>query len=408
MNMQSQRSQSKLPQKRQATGTFPGFVRRMGFFWLPIFVVIVCGLELFLWRSGETWPISRVLEFQAGHSRSIFLRKHFGQDIYAYKWMAVMQKQPEVVVLGSSRVMKFRAEMFGLTSVFDRPAQFYNCGGMIQSTKDLQLGVSMLLKAYIPKVAIIGVDMWWLNGNVHQSRRLQDEIQYDATADWRQHLQAFRNIVKSREEFKEVIIATQKQRIHEGIGLGTVAGGGAGFRADGSIRGSRDRLPIQGGEWKYVDAESPPVKHRVLTQTGQFVPADSLSNQRLEELKAAISELRGLGVFVIVLLPPLSNEVDEILQMHQEQKKLLEDYRTIVPELCKQLEVACFDASTPAKLGLDDRYMADGFHGEETLHLHILKHLLQLPQISRIFPAAAQVVDVALTSEETNFWHPKL
>lgn len=408
MTMATNQPEQSMNRKGTTPRTFRKFALRLGLFWLPIFLVVVCGVETMLWRSGETWPIGRVIDFQKLHPDFVFLRRYFGQDLYSYKWQALMQKRPDVVVLGSSRVMKFRAEMFGLTSITSSRSQFYNCGGMIQSAKDFEEGVDLLLAVYNPKLVIIGVDMWWLNGNYTQKSRIREEVDYDAALDWRQHMQCFRNLIKSREALKEALSAPEKSHALKCIGLGSVAGGGIGFRSDGSISGRKDQLPVRDGVWHYVDAESPPVRERAQKNTKQFIPTDGLSRERLDQLERAISGLRNRGVRVIAFLPPFSNEVAEIIQSSPEQRRIWAEYREIVPQLFKKLEVPCLDASTPARLGLDDRYMVDGFHGEETMHLHILKHLLELPECAGFFPDAAATIDTALASKETNFWYPKM
>lgn len=393
--------------RRTEHRTFPRFVLRISLFWLPILIVGVGGIEILLWRSGETWPISRVIQFQAAHPNRVFLRKHFGQDLYSYKWNTLMQKQPEVLVLGSSRVMKFRAEMFGLTSAPEKPAQFLNCGGLIQSTDDLESVVKMLPPTYTPKVAIIGVDMWWFNKNYRQTARVQQEATSDAVLDWRQHLECFKKLLTSRQEFQEALHASKLSGKAPGIGLGTLAGSGMGFRADGSIRGNHENLPIHDGVWRYIDSEKPPVKDRVNNQNKQFPPTDGLSKIHLEQLKRAILQLRRRGVFVIVILPPVADEIAALLTVSPGQQKIWAEYKTVLPDMFKQLDLPILDASTPSNLGLDDRYMADGFHGEETLHLHLIKKLIQNERVAMLFPRAASLVDKALSYSQTNYWFPR-
>jgi hypothetical protein len=55
-------------------------------------------------------------------------------------------------------------------------------------------------------------------------------------------------------------------------------------------------------------------------------------------------------------------------------------------------------------MGLDDRYMIDGIHGGETLHVHVLRRMLRDPRVAEALPEAAGVLDAALGSSRTNFW----
>jgi hypothetical protein len=54
-------------------------------------------------------------------------------------------------------------------------------------------------------------------------------------------------------------------------------------------------------------------------------------------------------------------------------------------------------------LGLDDRYMIDGIHAEETFHVHMLRRMLGDPRLAALLPGTLPVLDAALSSPKTNF-----
>src|SRR5439155_4314495 len=68
-------------------------------------LVLLLGEAVLQW-SGELWPIDRVLAYQRTHPDSLFLRAT-DQVFYAYKYRAIVETRPGILVAGSSRTMKF-------------------------------------------------------------------------------------------------------------------------------------------------------------------------------------------------------------------------------------------------------------------------------------------------------------
>src|SRR5438128_5735591 len=100
------------------------FVLRVALFWLPLLVVGALA-EVVMWRTGETMPIEAVLEAQDRDPEVLFMRKYLDELPRQYRYQRLEKNQPKVIALGSSRVLEFRAEMFGE----DGP-RFVNAGGL--------------------------------------------------------------------------------------------------------------------------------------------------------------------------------------------------------------------------------------------------------------------------------------
>src|SRR6266496_2172656 len=127
-------------------------------FWTSVLLLLLLE-ELVFYRIGEIWKISRVSETQASRPDSLFLRRLFDQQFYLYKFNEIQRRRPEVLALGSSRVMQFRAQMFGEDSKV-----FYDAGGIVQCIEDLTLVLHQMPELK-PRVVILGVDMWWFNAD---------------------------------------------------------------------------------------------------------------------------------------------------------------------------------------------------------------------------------------------------
>ncbi len=373
-------------------------------FCAPI-LLLVSFEELVFYRGGETWTIEQVSRDQRSRADSLFLRRLFDQQFYLYKFNEVRRREPEVLALGSSRVMQFRAAMFGADG-----QSFYNAGGMIQCVGDLTL-VLKQMPDLRPRVVILGVDIWWLNNdwdkaNLDNSDR-GSAHPTDAAISWEAHLLALRRIwlnegdvFKSWKRYLEVLLSPRENRVGLAAQLDN-----CGFRAtDGSYAFPPNESPSP----ESLERLSAIHLRRIAEEDMQFLPSPGLSPRLLNELRGDLLELNRRGVLVIGFLPPFSSPVVRALEGSKHQKDLWHQYAREIPALFAELNLPCIDASTSTNLGLDDRYMRDGVHAMETFHLYLLRAMLDDPRVERALPTARGSVTNALASHLTDAWHPDL
>ena len=180
---------------------------------------------------------------------------------------------------------------------------------------------------------------------------------------------------------------------------------GSGFRVDGSVQ-QKIELPANSAEWKFVDREHPPVIDRVRQGIVNFHPTAELSAPRVERLAAALERYRRQGVRLIGFAPPFSTEVYRELTTDPRHRNFFRAFERKLPEVFAQAGFPYYDASNLASLGLDDRYMFDGFHAAETFHLHLLqKMLVVFPEVGTMLPKAGRAADALLRSERTNYYY---
>ena len=354
-------------------------------FFLPLLAVLVA-IGGVVWRTGETWPTSKVVRMQSEHPERIFLRGVLDQGFYRYKFFALNDRRADVVVLGSSRMMKFRHEMFGTDS-------FYNAGGLIQSSNDLRWWADTT--TWLPRVMLVGIDMWWLNPNFSYEPRTLPQAWDERTGDWKSHLAAIRGSIL-RPELLEPLLRSDPSAI--GLGART---SGRGFRGDGSLRSGL--TPPR--EFHYRDRENPTVPDRIRRGVGQFPFADSIDGKKWIELTNTLLMLRSHGTEIIVILPPFSTEAITALMNTPRQREFYPLFRRQLTTWLEQHRFIYLDASDPRDLGLDDRYFTDGYHAEETLHLHLLARLLARDTVRMMLPNASTAVNRALQSPRTNYWY---
>ena len=110
---------------------------------------------LFLWRAGELSSLSDIVARQ-GQTGTVY-GSAVHDDSFAYKLQLVSTAKPNVIALGSSRVLQFRQAHFTET--------FINADRAMTTPAEEIKFLDALLPRHKPKVVILGVDFWWFNPN---------------------------------------------------------------------------------------------------------------------------------------------------------------------------------------------------------------------------------------------------
>lgn len=348
--------------------------------------------------SGEAWSVDRVLAFQRSHDDSRFLRA-LDQAFYAFKYRGIEERRPSILVLGSSRTMKFRAGMFG-----ERGSGFFNAGGMVNSLSDLHAFCFTRPPARVPDTLILGIDLWWLNDRVQPTYRFEEEIDRNRAWTFDQHIVGLRWLLLRPSVVGSELLSLAARRDSNSIGLGAREGRG-GFRPDGSFATA---VPVPRPGDAFVDREDPPIIDRVRTATANFIPAEGVSPARLAMLASVLDEYQRQQRLVIGYLPPFSSAVAQQLATDRRQGAFFAEFRRVVPALFRALGFPVVDASDTGALDMDDRAMSDGFHGEETIHARAVRLMLNDPRVRAAFPGAGAEIERALASPRTNGWQVDL
>lgn len=362
-------------------------------FWLP-FLVLLFVFESTLWRHGEIWPIKRVVEHQNVFPNSIFLRQLFDQRYSNYHYLYLKDHAPDVVALGSSRTMMFRKEMFG-----DDAQRFRNAGGSLWVASDLNSFLDALPN-FRPRVVIFGVDQWWLNADIRAPQSFSDSMRSeDPIFDWRGHVTGCRRFIRDPRAAELLLGSSNTDR----IGL-AARFSNAGFRSDGSWKLGIP-APTTVGGWRFVDRASVPHRIRIMEPGDHFAATKGVGPSELHQIRRGLMRLKERGCLVVGFAPPFSSESAILMKTLPSQSGLWSEYQERIPDLFRDLDLPFIDASTPSKLGLDDRYMSDGYHAVETLHLHLLLRMLADDRVHRALPSARVAVEKLLRAPQTNYFY---
>ncbi|WP_133614256.1 hypothetical protein [Dongia mobilis] len=332
----------------------------MAVFSVPLVLagLVVSGLYKFLERTGETMgPVA------AAH-RQAETGEKYGAALayrpYAFKLERYRMVQPDVLLVGSSRVMAFAGEGFS--------ASVYNAGGAANTIDQAMAFIDAALALHKPKSVLLGLDFWWFNPN------RDDEI--DTT------MQDTDAIRISLTQLAEPLQWLSDGRISPGQ---LVAGMLPGYQAPPGI-GALAQFVGQGwdrhGRYDYgmlyegglhsedENFERTLERLRKAKASSKFNVAVLPFEESIAELNTIVGKLRAEGIEVVLFLPPVAPPV--LSQLTDNPDDLL------IPAWVDSVWATgapVIDAQDPAEIGSGPCEFIDGFHGGEVTYLRILDRI---------------------------------
>jgi hypothetical protein len=312
--------------------------------------------EVALWRLGETVPLASAAA--EPDQESIWGRALLSQQFDVLKWAAWVERRPDVVALGSSRVMQIRGALFGTS--------FYNAGGLLQDLGDLDHVVDALESGELPrpKLLLLGVDPWWFSSATSLRGGASDRR--DDTWSFAAHVGAWRGLLRA-------ILSGDDWGANRDPATGASCFGLRARRLGDGERGS-DGSHQYGSflrefvaDPRYRDREVPPMVERVAAGTHQFAPG-ALAPERVERFTAVLGRLAATsGMAVAILVPPVSSEVAGAIAARPDFANTWQAAEAAILASAATAGVPVSGPHVPGDLSLDDRAMFDGVHAGEVL-----------------------------------------
>lgn len=336
---------------------------KLAAFALP-FAFVVLILTGGLVYIGESMPLALVVRQQMG-STPVLYRPQYGSQDINFKTLSINMRQPEVVAIGSSRVLQFRA---GLLT--ENPGAFYNAGGPAWQLSDVR-GVLQNLTT-TPEVLILGVDYVWFNA-AYEPDELTEPLD-----DFNRLFASNRSVMQAVFEGKSFDLNRLLARQNPG-GAGIAYGlraitDGHGFRNDGSE---------QYGDFlvgRYLHQPTERERHIKWMRNGRemYVYGDTLDADALAEFNSLLAWCKERGITVIGFAPPFTPSLyNEMMQRGQHsymQKPGLDS-------MFAAHGFTFFDFSDGGQFGSDDDFY-DGWHGSERVYLRLYMHMVEaLPDV---------------------------
>ncbi len=356
-----------------------GFVIKFLLFLLPPMLLIGFA-EYVLFQTGESWPVEKVIEVQRRDSveKVLYMRGILSQQFNSYKIEGIKTFEPKLLIVGSSRVMKFRKEFFPSMA-----EEFYNAGGILQCVGDFKAFVSLLenKEIPIPEYLIVGIDPWWFKqDNIPSKTWLSKERLIDHATTLTGHQLALRRLLLNPDKAKSAFMSSNSS--HH---LGVVAIlQEAGFRLDGSKSTSSHLVAELDQNPVYEDREQPPIIERIREQkTTRFTVSD-VSLENLEMMIDCFKIVKNLGVEVIAYFPPFSDESYEALEGSLPLAEWWHFYKEEVINGISSTVNNVINLTYPKEMNQDQLLFIDGIHPGEIFVALQIKYFFQKMEAEEI------------------------
>ncbi len=335
------------------------------FFKILLIMVALCAVTLlpysFMWlyKSGDV-ALERVVETQATGKFAIF-GSGVSQDFVDYKLNLYRAVKPEVVALGSSRVMQFRSTYFN--------NKFLNVGGTAGNIAVLRSTVQAMLKAHKPEAVILGLDFWWFNEKwekdpYNEVPPTSGSYAYSFDALKKPYEWLFggkigldRFFAPLNDGFSPDMYGIMAQRAREGFG------------SDGSWYYTAD---ITGAQ-KPFDFKFQDTLNQVRNGIKAFYHAPKISQEHIDAFGEIYCALRSRGIKTFVFISPIAPTVLAEMQTRKDKYPHLFELR----EELRMRGIEVMDFTDPRTFSSNDCEFVDGFHGGDVAYLRMLKRMAQ-------------------------------
>ena len=326
-----------------------------------------------LYLSGELTPDERVIEEQLESKALVLFGPAYRDFKGNFKLRSVVRRMPDVLVLGTSRVLQFRAQLFA------NPAAFYNAGLGVVHLRHFRQFLEMLPPERAPSLLIIGLDQKFFAAS---ERDIAIELYGTEAPSW---------VMANKWATVSLDYMRGKYRLSDAwsdsedaprIGLAARVDG-KGVRNDGSYRyGDYLRNP---DVRNHTDRDFEASLYWISRGSGGFPWGPGIGQAALDEVAQLLESCRNRRIRVVAFLPPFAHAVYERQASMPQFRYVLEIERDLRP-IFERFEGELFDFSDLASVGASDVETVDGSHGSEAayvrLFLRMLEHSVILPSFA--------------------------
>jgi hypothetical protein len=373
---------------------------RRGKFWIKLMIYLLpftigfMALTGTLVYMGESMPLRWVVWHQQQDDNVLF-RYRYGNRDPQFKQLATNVRQPEVLAIGSSRILQFRAGFFSRN-----PDAFYNAAGPAWELEQVIDLVTGLDRDALPGVLILAIDPPWFHDDYDSG------MVFDDVSDFANLFIVNRSFIQdvlTGERFDRDGFDTSAywQRVEPGTGglaLGLRAiRDGHGFRSDGSEQYG-DFL-VAGWLWQPQQREN----HLNMMRSGEdmYIYGDTISETRLQALDELLTFAAEHEIYVIGFLPSYMPSLWDEMTARGNHSYIT----ALTPRLAALFDVygfPFFDFSNGAWIGVEDEEFFDGWHASELGNLRLYQHMLDaLPEVLGLYSDRNVLGQIAAAASDT-------
>ncbi|RDU59471.1 hypothetical protein [Helicobacter marmotae] len=333
-------------------------------------------------RIGEHNSFAFIVRTQL--ERNALYGTALNENVFAYKLELLKAKKPEIIALGSSRVLPFR-EVFFNTS-------FINAGNAMNTLNEGIDFVQSLLTFHKPKLIILGLDFWWFS----ESYPNYTKGEYRSITGRQISSSKIKDIFSliSKNTFFESKYIFNNDFISNPYTHLNTLGINAMYRSQGFLKDGSYLYGFIFSTQATKDSHFADTLWRIDQGVQKFEYVKSFAKERLKNLDTLLGLLNDNHIEVVVFIPPLAPEVFQTMQKMGEKYAYIDK---LFDTLDKSLQM--FNYHNPKKLSADSCEFIDGFHGGDIFYAKILLDMAQSIKTLETFVNTAYLSDIINTHQ---------
>lgn len=351
------------------------YLKNATIFLLPIAIIILIPSMVLRASAEAFYNINNVISLE--NDTPYVLGYAFngkGTNYEYFKLQKTIKIKPEVLVLGSSRVLQFREYMFN--------AKFYNAGFSVGAIDDYLTFLKLFPKDYKPKLIVMGFDQWMFNPNYYNSKKVYSSGLYTENKSlhvdngFSNLLNVYKDMFNGKINYQNI---NQKKADTLYFGLNATINK-KGFRNDGSFdyginhKYYNDFTTVHDFFAREMTAISNNKKY--------FTYGEEISTEALSKFEELLAYCNKQQIKLVAFLPPLPNTVTFKMQQTGKYIYINEIKKHLIP-LSEKYNSEFYDLTDIESLSLDEQYI-DGHHGNEDVYGQLLKVISKLNPGSHI------------------------
>jgi hypothetical protein len=343
------------------------FLKTLLIFSIPILIFSLPPLKV-LYSTGELYKNSdAVIALEQKYLLGYASNDDYHRNL---KWKYLkINPQKDLVALGSSRVLQFRAEMFD--------SSFYNAGYIISSLSEYVPFLESLPKEKQPQYLIISLDQWLFNSDYDSLVKKKEKIE----EKWTVPSMNFYPLKLYIRIWKDILSKTYNvwniEREQEILRYGMYATiFDYGYRNDGSFDYGIEIVRHLTNDTIMNDYNFKDTRRKLTEGTEFFQFGDKVNPLALEELDKILRYCKDNNIVLIGFLPPISDKVNHWLSTSGKHSYIPKIY----PEALAYFEkynFELYDFTHLKNIHSSDDEALDGYHGSEVAYLRLLLKMLE-------------------------------
>lgn len=326
---------------------------------LPVFLVLSGAVPFYAAciKCGEFSDIQDAIEKQR-EDESVLIGYAYNEQRAYYKLTNANYYEADLIALGTSRVMQFKADYFS--------SEFYNCGGGVEGNYDEYINFLENL-TYKPETILLGIDAWVFNDAWNSSCTAYDDFVNISMVE-RDKLAMLKSIISDWSSKKWTFEDLKSYSYNVGFN-GCIKD--SGFMYDGSYYyGDIYRNPEE-HDRQFLD-----IHNRVVSGKNRFEWGADVDSDTVIQLQNLLEYCRENNIRVIGFLTPFAPSIySEMLQSGN--YGYIEEMKSTCQKIFDTYSFELYDYVDGAVYGVTDAYYIDGYHGSEVVYGYILKDMCE-------------------------------